>query len=130
MKNKRDYNNLDNHLDTSGTENFTDLPKGTAKQLLKYKTCKGHITDVVDKDNEELLSGYRIGYKTIGEVASTFCKCHNETANIWTHFIGALITCTAAILFIVYVRDTSHIGYDGLRMFDEFHLKEPGLDMT
>jgi len=44
--------------------------------------------------------------------------------------IGALITCTAAILFIVYVRDTSHIGYDGLRMFDEFHLKEPGLDMT
>jgi len=66
----------------------------------------------------------------VGEIASTFCKCHNETANIWTHFIGALITFTLGILFIIYVNDTQAVGYDGERMFSEFHEKEPGIDLT
>ena len=77
-----------------------------------------------------MLSGYRIGYHSFGEIFKTCFKCHNETTNIWTHFVGAVAACATAIVILIYCHDTESVGYDGLRLFRDWKSKEPSLDMT
>ena len=43
------------------------------------------------KDNEFLMTGYRINYKGIKQVFGSIFKLHNETINIWSHLLGVLI---------------------------------------
>ena len=45
--------------------------------------------------NQFIEKGYRINYKTWRQTIGSLFHCHNETVNVWTHFIGfwaALIT--------------------------------------
>lgn len=69
------------------------------------------------RDNEYLKSGYRMGQKGICEVTSTMCQCHNETVNIWTHFIGAISFIGFLVLLLVIYSNTEAIGYKGLYDF-------------
>ena len=48
--------------------------------------------------NKYILNGYRINYDTWGATLCSLFQLHNETINVWTHFIGFLV-CTA--FFIV-----------------------------
>lgn len=54
------------------------------------------------QDNEIIKTGYRVGYKGHKAVMSTMCMCHNETVNIWTHFIGALTFLGLCIVVIAF----------------------------
>ena len=40
--------------------------------------------------NKHILSGYRINYNTWGATVCSLFEMHNETVNVWTHFIGFL----------------------------------------
>ena len=51
---------------------------GTIEQAPHYHQCY----------NEHLKRGYRINYKTWGSLLRSLFQCHNETVNVWTHFIG------------------------------------------
>ena len=42
------------------------------------------------KDNEYITSGYRIGYQGLSNGFRTMFMVHNETVNVWTHFLGKL----------------------------------------
>lgn len=42
------------------------------------------------KDNHHIETGYRIGFKT-KQVFKSLFMIHNETVNIWTHLLGAII---------------------------------------
>ena len=42
------------------------------------------------KDNKHLLTGYRIGFQGVKNGFKTMFMCHNETENVWSHFIGKL----------------------------------------
>jgi predicted membrane channel-forming protein YqfA (hemolysin III family) len=48
------------------------------------------------KDNEFLMTGYRINYKGIKQVLGSIFKLHNETINIWSHLLG-VITFSALV---------------------------------
>ena len=62
--------------------------------------CDGLYEELPEwqQDNELIKSGYRIDYEGPCEVASTICKCHNETVNVWTHLVGSLVLLTFTIL--------------------------------
>lgn len=51
-------------------------------------------------DNEYVKTGYRVNYHSAWDVFMSSFKCHNETFNIWSHLIGALVSL---ILLIVYL---------------------------
>lgn len=42
-------------------------------------------------DNKYLYDGYRVNYNTYSDLFRSIWDLHNETCNIWTHLIGALI---------------------------------------
>ena len=49
--------------------------------------------------NKWILSGYRINYNTWGWTFWSLFQWHNESINIWTHFVGFLI-CLVAMLIV------------------------------
>lgn len=69
----------------------------TIKMKLDYYI--GHVKEAphYSRDNEFILHGYRINFNSCKHISRSLCMCHNETVNIWTHLIGALVT----ILFII-----------------------------
>mmetsp|Transcript_42024 Transcript_42024/g.64380 ORF Transcript_42024/g.64380 Transcript_42024/m.64380 type:complete len:150 (-) Transcript_42024:1057-1506(-) len=55
--------------------------------------CNGTLDEVTEEflhDNEYIKTGYRVYYKNIWDVGMTAFKCHNETFNVWSHFLGVL----------------------------------------
>ncbi|MCO5554869.1 hypothetical protein L7F22_008406 [Adiantum nelumboides] len=54
-------------------------------RLLEYHACPEYM-----KDNEYILSYYRVDFSWQQALSSLF-KLHNETLNIWTHLLGFLL---------------------------------------
>jgi adiponectin receptor len=52
------------------------------------------------QDNEHIVKGYRLNY-TVWETFKSFFALHNETGNIWTHFLGFVLFI---VLTVVTVR--------------------------
>jgi adiponectin receptor len=53
-------------------------------------------------DNHDLLTGYRLNFKTPKRLLRTMFMKHNELLNIWTHLIGSLIFIGFLIFIICY----------------------------
>lgn len=51
------------------------------------------------KDNQHITHGYRIGFDTPRKILRSLFMLHNESINIWSHFVPALLL----ICFIVYM---------------------------
>lgn len=59
--------------------------------------------DVWVKDNEYLISGHRIEHYGFRETFKSLFTWHNETLNIWSHLLPALIFCIVLVfLFITF----------------------------
>jgi len=90
-------------LATEETEN--DLKKNKNNRKVNPKSLiKAYIGNVSEAhqfilDNEFILKGYRINFHSCKRISKSFCLCHNETINIWTHFIGSVLI----ILFMFLV---------------------------
>lgn len=54
------------------------------------------------KDNKYLLRGYRCNYDTPSKALGSIFHWHNETCNIWTHFIPFIFTLIAFIYISLY----------------------------
>lgn len=54
-------------------------------RLLEYHACPEYM-----KDNEFILSYYRVDF-SLQQALSSLFKLHNETLNIWTHLLGFLL---------------------------------------
>lgn len=48
--------------------------------------------------NPHIYKGYRINYKSWGVTIWSLFQCHNETINVWTHFLGFWACMTALII--------------------------------
>lgn len=91
-------NNMKDSLTTNENENESHK-KINPKNLIKAYI--GHVSEAHHYilDNEFILKGYRINFHSCKKISSSLCLCHNETINIWTHFIGAVLI----ILFMFLV---------------------------
>ena len=66
------------------------------------------------KDNPYMRKGYRIGFSTYGDAANSFFMLHNESLNVWSHFLGAIFFLLAAVYVCVYLKPTSLHESDSL----------------
>ena len=88
-------------VETDGKKSSSDEDIVTVQP--RNPRCNGFYEEQPEwmRDNEYILTRYRIDYEGTREVASTFCMCHNETVNIWSHFIGSVIMLTIGIFILV-----------------------------
>ena len=109
---------VDDNLDDKNGKNkdgsqLKYWPDGTVRS----PRCDGLSNEVPPFSRVRLIeSGYRVDYVGTKEVASTICKCHNDTVNIWTHLIGSAILFVFAIIFLVVYEENhssrAHIGWN------------------
>ncbi len=55
------------------------------------------------KDNQHITHGYRIGFDSPRKIFRSLFMVHNESVNIWTHFLPALILICFTIYMLVFV---------------------------
>jgi len=65
------------------------------KAYRRHESKDGFIGSILHfpeelRDNEFITTGYRIGYKGIGNGFKTMLIPNNETVNVWSHFLGKL----------------------------------------
>ena len=66
----------------------TPVRRRTAKPQL-HRLTPFHSLPEALRDNEYITKYYRVSY-TGGQTIRSLFGLHNETANIWSHFLGAL----------------------------------------
>jgi len=89
----------------------------------KIKTFIGHFDHAPDflKDNQYILTGYRIGFHTPKKVLKSLFMIHNESMNIWTHLFGAI---GLIILCFVLSFSMSTEGAQQIKQFVQVDVKE------
>ena len=67
----------------------------------------GTIYDVPEwqRDNEYILTGYRVNYKDHSDAIKSIVQCHNETFNVWSHLIGALSFAALILITVVFFQN-------------------------
>ncbi|CZT15802.1 related to membrane proteins, contain hemolysin III domain [Ramularia collo-cygni] len=72
----------------------------TEKKAIKTATLLWNEIPHWLQDNHYIISGYRSPSNSYKKSAASIGHLHNETVNIWTHLIGAILAaCTASIMY-------------------------------
>ncbi|KAJ8768295.1 hypothetical protein K2173_021235 [Erythroxylum novogranatense] len=79
------------------------LSKGKKYVLVSFRDLPDHM-----KDNEFILGYYRANWPLKEALFSIF-RWHNETLNVWTHFVGFLLFLGLAIANLMQVPQASDI---------------------
>lgn len=77
----------------------------TQAECNKKARCDATVDEIPEwlYDDDYIKTGFRINQEGACEVMATMCQCHNETMNIWTHFIGSLsFLCLMFIILLCY----------------------------
>lgn len=87
-----------------GTSVDQQSPDNSQKEFLVRQRTRPYIgkkNDAPDyhRYNPYILAGYRINYNSWGSTLWSLFQCHNETMNVWSHFLGFLATF-AALIFL------------------------------
>ena len=69
-----------------------------------YEEAPGYM-----KDNDGITHGYRINFNTPKKIFKTMFTMHNESVNIWTHFIPAIIILIFLGYLLLFVGPTTLI---------------------
>jgi len=86
----------------------------------KVPRCNGTIEEVTEDflhDNEYIKTGYRLHFKGMWPVTKTMFKWHNETVNIWSHFLGVLLFFGLAVFILVHY---PHMLSNGKKGFEKY----------
>lgn len=89
------------------------------KESKKIKFAKPTIDDcrycpkwqLEELNNKHIYDGYRLNYRTYWDLIKSVWDIHNETCNIWSHFLGALL-----FVFLLY--------YNYTHFSDPFSIKD------
>lgn len=82
------------HVQGTNTDNM-EAP--TAQHTTKARTVTWHELSEWQRDNKYILSGYRPEKADYMEILTSLTFLHNETCNVYTHLIGALLLPLFAI---------------------------------
>lgn len=67
----------------------------------KHKICDIDNTPKHLIDNEYIKKGYRVGYSCFSSIFKSLFQWHNETINVWSHLLPALLI-VFVLLFTIY----------------------------
>ena len=62
------------------------------------------------RDNQHIHSGYRPASNSYWTSATSLGYLHNESVNIWTHLIGAILAAVAALVLFVVFQPRFHMA--------------------
>jgi hypothetical protein len=88
--------------------------------LLSQTRCYiGNWDDAPDfmQDNEYIKRGYRINFNTIGRVLKSLFKLHNETTNIWSHLLAAILFTSFTVYIGGWISFTNGPGINSFASF-------------
>ena len=90
-------------------QNNKKIADQKSEQAKYEKTKNGFVGTIWDypeelRDNYFIMTGYRCGYKGVFGGLKTMFMWHNETVNVWTHFLGKV----AVLLIIAWILCTFH----------------------
>lgn len=100
-------------------DEFLKSPKQSEGSALGSSHSRGlrqpYIGDIDDapeyqKYNPFIKTGYRIGYRSWSWTLWSIFQCHNETVNVWTHFIGFWITLVSLLIVFTNYNTTETPG--------------------
>ncbi len=60
--------------------------------------------------NQHITQGYRLNHKSPFQIVRSLFVLHNETINIWSHLIGAIIVFSFIVCFFVII-DKAEVEY-------------------
>ena len=87
-------------------ENETEEKEKNSEVQRRGKAFIGNFEDLQQYEqnyaNKFILTGYRINHSRIYDVVRSIFKWHNETINVWSHFLGALACAITAIIILTY----------------------------
>lgn len=86
-----------NSSDSSGQTQSCDQNK-----LVGPPRCDGQFDEIPleIQYNDFLRSGYRLNHIGFWPILGSCFKWHNETVNVWTHFLGKLAAIACAIMLM------------------------------
>jgi channel protein (hemolysin III family) len=94
------------HLDLRNLKIYEEKIASLNRHYIgEYYDISNNIIFDYMSDNEYITSGYRVNYSNCELTSRSICECHNETGNIWTHLLGALI-------FLYLLISTYYIKHD------------------
>ena len=102
---------------TSATDDPTNMPNTRAKA--KARTAMWHEIPEWQFDNQYILRGYRPEKADYLEILSSLTFLHNETCNVYTHLIGAVLLPFVATVFLRFLGEPQflNVSYMDYRMF-------------
>jgi adiponectin receptor len=71
--------------------NADNMREPITRPMDRTRTVRWHETSEWQRDNKYILSGYRPEKADYKEVLTSLTFLHNETCNVYTHMIGALL---------------------------------------
>lgn len=80
------------------------------------------------KDNEHITHGYRIGFDSPQKILKSLFMLHNESVNVWTHLLPALIVLFFVLYLLIFVGPTSLLSdlhhrsqqlHEGIQVYSE-----------
>ncbi len=95
----------------------------TQAEYSKQARCDATIEEIPEwlYDDDYIKTGYRINQQGACEVMATMCQCHNETVNIWTHFIGALTFLCLMFIILLCYQNVEEIGSQGSIAYNQLN---------
>jgi len=103
--NKQVYTKFDdNEQHNLQNESTLDKEATSIAYLEKCMRCDGKLEDlsIDDVDNEYILTGYRLNYRGFCNTLKTMFMCHNESFNVWSHFLPMVICFNIAIYILMH----------------------------
>jgi Haemolysin-III related len=64
------------------------------------------------QDNEFLITGYRVNFKRKRDLLKSLFSLHNETLNIWSHLLGALLFIGFIVKLAVWFNHSKQVFED------------------
>ncbi|KAL6910519.1 mPR-like GPCR protein [Trichoderma evansii] len=98
------------HVQGANTDNM-EMPK--TRPATKARTVTWHELSEWRRDNKYILSGYRPTTAAYTDILTSLMFLHNETCNVYTHLIGALLLPLIAISVMQMLSEPQFLDVSG-----------------
>jgi adiponectin receptor len=89
----------------------------TTQPTAKARTTTWHEIPERQRDNKYILSGYRLEKADYLDIVTSLTFLHNETCNVYTHLVGALLLPLIATTFMRVLSEPQFLNVLGTDYF-------------
>ena len=83
------------------------------------KICDIHETPHHLIDNDHIKKGYRVNFNSFCCLLKSLFQWHNETINVWSHLLGALLIIVLVIYTSIQIKSHKDSIIDNINSFKQ-----------